>query len=97
MLSHTAPIAGARPAPSGGMLAGRNAPALDLPARFVATGLAWLVVAASVMPWALPRLPGGFYHSTVLALVHTFALGFIGNIIVGAAYQLVPVALGVPL
>jgi len=97
MTTPTAPRPAPTPVRPSGGLATRNAPALDLPMRFVAVGLVWLALGALLMPWALPLLARGFYQSNVLALVHVFTLGFIGNIIIGASYQLVPVALGVPL
>ncbi|HBY96932.1 MAG TPA: hypothetical protein DEP84_23790, partial [Chloroflexi bacterium] len=97
MTTRTVPRPASIPVQPGGGLATKNAPALDLPMRFVAVGLLWLALAALLMPWGLALLAMSFYVPAVLALVHMFTLGFIGNIIIGASYQLVPVALGVPL
>lgn len=97
MTTRTVPRPVSTAVQTGSGLATKHAPALDLPMRFVAVGLVWLALAALLMPWGLQLLARSFYLPAVLALVHMFTLGFIGNIIIGASYQLVPVALGVPL
>ena len=38
-----------------------HAPALDLPARFMALGMLGLVTVAIISPWAFPLLLDGFY------------------------------------
>ncbi|HVL24839.1 MAG TPA: hypothetical protein VM450_12195 [Thermomicrobiales bacterium] len=75
----------------------RNAPALDLPARFMALSIAAFTVAVLSSPWTLPLLRGGFGAFSLLAFVHLLTLGYIGAMIIGASYQLVPVALQSPL
>jgi hypothetical protein len=75
----------------------RNAPALDLPARFMGLSIASLALAVFSAPWTLPLMQGQFNGFRLLALVHLMTLGFIGSMIIGASYQLVPVALQVPL
>ena len=74
-----------------------NAPSLDLPARFMALSITALTVVAVTAPWTLPLLQGPFSDFSLLALVHLCTLGFIGAMIIGASYQLVPVALQAPL
>jgi hypothetical protein len=78
-------------------LSSANAPALDLPARFMALSISALVVLAVSAPWSLPLVQGGFSDFSLLAIVHLATLGFIGSMIIGASYQLVPVAIGVRL
>jgi hypothetical protein len=70
-----------------------HAPALDLPARFMALGMLGLAVVAALSPWAYPLLLDGFYAPRLLAFVHLNTLGVIAAVILGASYQLVPVVL----
>lgn len=70
-----------------------NTSATSLPLRFIVTGLlalvlgvAWLVAQPSV-------LASYHYNQYVIAVTHLFALGFLCTIVMGAMYQLVPVAL----
>jgi hypothetical protein len=72
---------------------GVNAPSIKLPLAFMLTGLAslltgviWLVAQPSV-------LASYHYNQSVIAATHLFVLGFICSIVMGAMYQLVPVAL----
>lgn len=74
-----------------------NAPSLDLPARFMALSVSALAVLALTAPWSLPLVQGPFSAFPLLALVHLITLGFVGAMIMGASYQLVPVAIGVHL
>jgi hypothetical protein len=74
-----------------------NAPALDLPARFMALSVSALAVLALTAPWSLSLVQGPFSAFPLLALVHLITLGFVGAMIMGASYQLVPVAIGVHL
>lgn len=74
-----------------------NAPALDLPARFMALGITALIVSALSAPWSLPLLQEHFSTFKLLAFVHLNTLGFIGAMLIGASYQLVPVAIQTPL
>jgi hypothetical protein len=75
----------------------KHAPALDLPARFMALGMTLFTVAILSSPWTLPLMQGQINAFSLLALVHLMTLGFIGSIIIGASYQLIPVALQAPL
>ncbi|HET7036810.1 MAG TPA: hypothetical protein VFI42_14080 [Thermomicrobiaceae bacterium] len=85
----------APPRPTG--ISSAHAPDLDLPARFMALGMAALVLVALVFPFALPLLARGFAAPRVLAFVHLNTLGVIAAVIMGASYQLVPVVLQTPL
>ncbi len=72
---------------------GANAPSIALPLTFTLTGLlalcsgmVWLVVQPSI-------LAGYHYSQYVIAVTHLFVLGWICSVVMGAMYQLVPVAL----
>lgn len=78
-------------------LSSRNAPALDLPARFMVLSILAFSLAILSSPWTLSLLRGGFSDFSLLAFVHLLTLGFIGAMIIGASYQLVPVAIQSPL
>lgn len=75
----------------------RNAPSLDLPARFMALAILALGTAVVVSPWALPLMQEGFNAFPLLAFVHLLTLGFVGAMIIGASYQLIPVVVQAPL
>jgi hypothetical protein len=70
-----------------------TAPSVALPFCFImvglvalCTGIAWLV--------ARPELLAAYhYNQSIVAATHLFVLGWIGSIVMGAMYQLVPVAL----
>ncbi len=70
-----------------------NAPALDLPARFMTLSIVSLLVAAVSAPWTLPLIQEHFSSFSLLAFIHLNTLGFIGAMLIGASYQLVPVAI----
>ena len=75
-----------------------TAPPFALPVAHFAAALAWLVVAAVLMPSVAPRLArGAVFDPTVLALVHVFTLGVVATAIFGTLQQFIPVGLGVPL
>ena len=78
-------------------LSTRHAPSLDLPARFMALSMGAFMVSILSTPWSLPLLQDHFGDFTLLAFVHLNTLGFIGAMIFGASYQLVPVVLQTPL
>ncbi len=72
---------------------GANAPSVALPLSFILTGLAafslgvvWLVANPDI-------LATYHYNQNVIAATHLFVLGWICSIVMGAMYQLVPVAL----
>src|ERR1043166_6796978 len=78
-------------------LATQYGPPLDIPFRFMATGLVWFAVLAIVYPWHTPLLLGSFYDLHLLTFVHVNTLGVIAATIFGASYTLLPVVLGVPI
>ncbi len=64
-----------------------------LPLRYLATGmLAWLLAAAGV-PLLAAHLVAGFDDPKIFALTHLLVLGWLTMTIMGALYQLFPVAL----
>jgi hypothetical protein len=74
-------------------LSGANAPSIALPLMFTMTGLlalgagvAWLVLQPDI-------LATYHYNQYVIAVTHLFVLGWICTVVMGAMYQLVPVAL----
>ena len=70
-----------------------HAPSVALPLRFILTGLAALLVGAGWLT-ARPIILAGYHYSPeVVAVTHLFVLGWICTVIMGAMYQLVPVAL----
>lgn len=72
---------------------GVNAPSVALPLRFMLTGLLALFVGVG---WLVARpdiLATYHYNQYVIAVTHLFVLGWICTIVMGAMYQLVPVAL----
>jgi hypothetical protein len=73
--------------------ADEHAPSVSLPMRFILTGLAALYVG---VVWLLlrPDVAATYhYNQYVLAVTHLFVLGWMCSIVMGAMYQLVPVAL----
>ena len=76
---------------------GATAPSVALPLAFILTGLAALC-AVTIWLFLHPELLAAYhYNQYVIALTHLFVLGWILSIIIGAMYQLVPVALEVRL
>src|SRR5215471_960003 len=72
---------------------GANAPSVSLPLAFILTGVCALCVA---MIWLVlhPELLATYhYNQYVIAVTHLCVLGWILSIVMGAVYQLVPVAL----
>lgn len=71
-------------------------PPFALPAEHFAAGLAWLALGAVGLLVVAPDLArGGFLDPRVVAVTHCFTLGWITTSILGALYQLYPVAMGV--
>ncbi len=91
-ISATANPAPARPASAVSQL-GTNAPAIKLPLAFMLTGLMALTTGAVWMVIRPSMLAAYHYNQYVIALTHLFVLGWICSIVMGAMYQLVPVAL----
>ncbi|MBI2911282.1 MAG: hypothetical protein HYY05_04010, partial [Chloroflexi bacterium] len=78
-------------------LATQYAPPLDLPLRFLATGIGALALLVVAYPWHLPLLLGSFLDPHLLTFVHVNTLGVIAATIFGASYQLLPVVVQAPL
>jgi hypothetical protein len=91
-ISATTSLAPTRPATRTSPL-GLNTPAIKLPLAFMLTGLAALSVGASWLVMQPSILASYHYNQNVIALTHLFVLGWICSIVMGAMYQLVPVAL----
>ncbi len=78
-------------------IAPEQGPKLAIPLSFFVTGAAFLGAGGALILLeggailALPYLP------RTLALVHLYTLGFLATVMIGAAYQLIPVVSGVPL
>jgi hypothetical protein len=82
--------------PTGGAAA--SGPPLLLPGEHFAAGLCFLVAGAVGLLVVAPDLARGVYLSPrVAAVTHLFTLGWITTSIMGALYQFVPIALGVPI
>jgi hypothetical protein len=74
-------------------VADAHAPSMALPLGFILTGIAALF-AGAIFLVARPIVLAGYHYSPeVLAATHLFVLGWICSVIMGAMYQLVPVAL----
>jgi hypothetical protein len=71
----------------------QNAPDLALPLRFMVTGVLALVAAVAIMIARPDILATYHYNQYVIAVTHLLVLGWISTIVMGAIYQLVPVAL----
>ena len=81
------------PAPKAAVPLGATAPSVTLPLMFVLTGIAALLTG---MVWLALRpalLATYHYNQFVVAVTHLFVLGWICSVVMGAMYQLVPVAL----
>jgi len=81
------------PAAPGSLPLGVNAPSVSLPLRFVLAGLLALVCGVVWLVLRPDLLATYHYNQYVVAVTHLFTLGFVTSIIMGAMYQLVPVAL----
>jgi cbb3-type cytochrome oxidase subunit 1 len=66
---------------------------VSLPLRFILTALGALVLGIAALIAKPDILAMYHYNQWVLATTHIFTLGWITSVIMGAMYQLVPVAL----
>jgi hypothetical protein len=64
-----------------------------LPLGYLVCAVVAFVLAAASIPALAPELIGHYYHPRLLALTHTVTLGWIALAIMGASYQLIPIAL----
>jgi cbb3-type cytochrome oxidase subunit 1 len=77
--------------------ANARSPSVGLPLRFVLTGLAALAAGVALLIAWPDILATYHYNQYVVAATHLFVLGFVCSVVMGAMYQLVPVALEVRL
>lgn len=77
-----------------GALGGAEPPPFRLPGTHFAAASAFLVLGGAGLAWAGPDLAAGsFLSPRVTGVTHLFTLGWITTSIMGALYQLLPVAL----
>lgn len=74
-------------------LADTHAPSVIIPLRFVLTGLLAFFAGVGFLIVRPDILATYHYNQYVISVTHLFVLGFICTIVMGAMYQLVPVAL----
>ena len=79
---------------NGGVVDSQRSPEPDLPGRYLATGLGAFLVFAFGVPVLAGRLVVTNDDPRVFALTHVAVLGWITMTMIGALYQLFPVALG---
>lgn len=79
--------------PAAGAPALARAPSVTLPLRFVLTGLAALWAGVILLVARPDILASYHYNQYTVAAAHLFVLGFLCSVVMGAMYQLVPVAL----
>ena len=70
-----------------------HAPSVTLPLRFMITGVVALFIGVAFLLLRPEMLATYHYNQYVIAATHLFVLGWICTIVMGAMYQLVPVAL----
>jgi len=70
-----------------------HAPSVTLPLRFMVTGMLALFTGVALLVLRPDTLATYHYNQYVIAATHLFVLGWICTIVMGAMYQLVPVAL----
>ncbi|WBX91889.1 hypothetical protein [Pseudoxanthomonas mexicana] len=78
-------------------LAFASAPRPSLPMRFLVAALAWGAVAGLWLAWQGEIALLSRWTPATLVLVHVFALGLLGNAMLGSLAQFLPVAAGSPL
>ncbi|HZR21134.1 MAG TPA: cbb3-type cytochrome c oxidase subunit I [Verrucomicrobiae bacterium] len=72
---------------------GAHAPSVALPLAFILTGLLALCAGTGWLVLQPELLATYHYNQNVIAVTHLFVLGWICSVVMGAMYQLVPVAL----
>ena len=78
-------------------LAFASAPRPSLPMRFLIAALAWGAAAGLWLAWQGEITLLSRWTPATLVLVHVFALGLLGNAMLGSLVQFLPVAAGSPL
>lgn len=80
-----------------GMGGASGAPPFILPGEHFAAALVFWALGGLGLVWVAPELASGLFPlPRVIAVAHLFTLGWITLSILGALYQFLPVALGVP-
>ncbi len=79
--------------PKAGAGQGVHAPSVALPLRFIFTGIGALLTGCAWLALRPDLLATYHYNQYLIAATHLFVLGWICSAIMGAMYQLVPVAL----
>jgi cbb3-type cytochrome oxidase subunit 1 len=88
------PASGASPPrPAAASLRPNLGPSVWVPLRYLATAQAAFLLAVTSAPFFAEDLADHYYLSHTFALTHLLTLGWISLTIMGAAYQLIPVAL----
>lgn len=72
-------------------------PATLLPLGYLVIAATAYIISAAGIAWLAPELAGHYYQPRILALTHTLTLGWITMTIMGASYQIIPVALERPI
>lgn len=70
-----------------------HAPSVAIPLRFVLTGIVSFLAAMTWLVFRPDLLATYHYNQYIIAVTHLFVLGWLCSVIMGAMYQLVPVAL----
>lgn len=96
ILTRTAASKPSPPARSGGIATERS-PEFSLPLRYFGLGVVAYFLAMLGIAFAGPSLTGSPWNPQVLGLTHVMTLGAIVGMILGAAYQMVPVVLLAPI
>ena len=68
-----------------------------IPLGYLGCAAVAFVIAAAGTARLAPALAGHYYHPSLLALAHTVTLGWVTLAIMGASYQIMPIALERPL
>jgi len=89
----TKPASGGSGAPAAAGLRPALGPSVWVPLRYLATAQAAFLLAVTWAIFEADALADHYYLSHTFALTHLITLGWISMTIMGAAYQLVPVAL----
>lgn len=99
MITEMAPPTPTRPAaPRPVTPGGPGQPAYRLPMEHFVAAIVFLLLGGAGLVWIAPHLTAGHFAAReVAAVTHLFTLGWITTSILGALYQFLPVALGVPI
>lgn len=73
-----------------------QAPPILVPFRFFLTAPLFAVMAAVMLLWYGPTLLDSRWLPPALALTHLMTLGFLGLVMIGAMFQMLPVVAGAP-